>query len=205
MNVLKKWWFWLIVILVIFLIIFTSWSPISFTSNKWPPTSQRNCEGYPDIRDISSSFRFVKSDCYTYLAEKSKDDSICDKITDINKKELCKLEVFKIIDPIGYCETLGDLSKKEGCYYDLSGVQGVSSDVKIDACNKIECKRSSQCSGFIYTDSCLSRAALINLDKSICEDISPEEVAKNVKRLCIEEVEEWISSGRTPTTVTNIF
>src|SRR5574341_1608055 len=94
------------------------------------------------------------------LAVARKDESLCNKVTDTQGKDLCYTNVASKKNDLAICNNIGDYQQKSGCIGMVAGQQG----------NKALCETAAS------KDDCYAAYGMTSSDASVCEMITNADI-----------------------------
>ena len=86
-----------------------------------------------------------KDNCYVEYARNAKDDSVCEKIIDVNQKDSCYMDAANRLADASFCEKIKVVTSKDGCYFNIAmRLQDKAYCDKISGVQKEDCLRNFQ-------------------------------------------------------------
>jgi hypothetical protein len=162
---------------------------IKITKSSWPPKNIDECIDFQNF--TTRSFSYEKHDCYTEIALKELNISICDNIKTLKFFEICKVMVDNEINVLPNCLKIEDRWSRDACLGAISGNIEQSKRVGEEACDAITCNLDDDGAEYPCRDNCYWNVARNTRNNEICSRIISEDMIQS----CIEIVEKTKSRG----------
>ncbi|MFA6064330.1 MAG: hypothetical protein WCW44_01530 [archaeon] len=147
----------------------------------WPPLNVAQCEQLPDFAGLDE--KHTKDECYSYLAVKNKDVSLCSKV--YNDSTNCIARVAVDSNNLELCSSITENPKSSDyCYYQLS-------------LSKLE----NNCDKVLspsMRNTCLFKVAVAKKDSSLCSAMDLDSGISSIEQismdLCFDNIAKSTSS-----------
>ena len=154
----KKYYWFFVLIFIVFISCCVAETPkVTFKVVVWPPTNLTQCKNFdtfPKKTDERS-----RGECYTYLAVKNKNETICNSIEVSADKQLCILSVAIEKKDLSLCKLLVSNETRDSCE------NKINCELKPIECGISDCKSETD----LYERSnCFSILAVSQKNISIC-------------------------------------
>jgi hypothetical protein len=134
----------------------------------WPPTSLEQCKNFDNFP--TKFGEHSRSECYSIIAAKNKDESICDLIEVSEQKPLCIYSVAQAKKDLSLCNKLFPQFPND-TYCVTSVLDTMSAET---GWNNISLSICDSLNSPLSKDACLSRIAINTKNTTICPQIKSD-------------------------------